>query len=156
MHHLTPPGYIHVASMVSSNRSPRLCPVFSLSLPSPRYRKLAHDKFRGIRDPSLKPNKEERERIEAIVASPSDHLRVEDKDLLWTFQFSLTDNKKALTKFLLSVDWSVEQVRAEGHKAAYNEQAGALCSTRSLEADWSLRDAHYRPAHHRSSWLTSY
>ena len=60
-------------------------------------------------DPNLKPNKEERERIEAMVASPSDHLRIEDKDLLWTFRFSLTDNRKALTKFLLSVDWSVEQ-----------------------------------------------
>eukprot|EP00952_Eustigmatos_sp_NYUAD-ZCMA_P011339 46102-Eustigmatos_ZCMA.PRE.1 len=60
-------------------------------------------------DPNLKPNKEERERIESIVASPSDHLRIEDKDLLWTFRLSLTDNKKALTKFLLSVDWTVEQ-----------------------------------------------
>jgi phosphatidylinositol 3-kinase len=74
-----------------------------------RYRKLAHDKLRGVVDPNLKPNKEERERIESLVASPSDHLRIEDKDLLWTFRFSLTDNKKALTKFLLSVDWSVEQ-----------------------------------------------
>ena len=76
-----------------------------------KYRKLAHDKFRGTgaRDPSLKPNKEERERIEALLASPCDHLHIEDKDLLWTFRYSLTDNKKALTKLLLSVDWSVEQ-----------------------------------------------
>jgi hypothetical protein len=78
------------------------------------------------------------------VASPSDHLRVEDKDLLWTFQFSLTDNKKALTKFLLSVDWSVEQVRAQGHScstcsglACIQQSAGTLCSTGSLAGDWT-------------------
>ena len=57
----------------------------------------------------MKPNKEEREKIEALLASPSDHLRIEEKDLLWTFRHSLTDNRKALTKFLLSVDWSLEQ-----------------------------------------------
>lgn len=34
---------------------------------------------------------------------------MEEKDLLWAFRHSLTDNRKALTKFLLSVDWSVEQ-----------------------------------------------
>ena len=44
-----------------------------------------------------------------IMADPLDHLKMEDKDLLWAFRFSLTDNKKALTKFLLSVDWAVEQ-----------------------------------------------
>jgi phosphatidylinositol 3-kinase len=60
-------------------------------------------------DPNLKPNKEERERIEALLGSPSAHLRMEDKDLLWAFRYSLTDNRKALTKFLLSVDWTVEQ-----------------------------------------------
>ena len=81
-----------------------------------KYRRLAHDKFRGGAagtgggiDVNLKPNKEERERIEALLASPSDHLRIEEKDLLWTFRHSLTDNRKALTKFLLSVDWSLEQ-----------------------------------------------
>ena len=30
------------------------------------------------------------------------------KDLLWRFRFSLVDNRRALTKFLLAVDWSVE------------------------------------------------
>ena len=74
-----------------------------------RYRKLAHDKIRGALNPNLKPNKEERERIEALLGSPSDQLRMEEKDLLWAFRHSLTDNRKALTKFLLSVDWSVEQ-----------------------------------------------
>jgi phosphatidylinositol 3-kinase len=29
-------------------------------------------------------------------------------DILWRFRFSLVDNRKALTKFLLAVDWTVE------------------------------------------------
>ena len=29
-------------------------------------------------------------------------------DLLWKFRFSLVDNRQALTKFLLAVDWTVE------------------------------------------------
>ena len=34
------------------------------------------------------------------------HLRF--PDLLWRFRFSLVDNRRALTKFLLAVDWTVE------------------------------------------------
>lgn len=29
-------------------------------------------------------------------------------DLLWRFRFSLVDNRRALTKFLLAVEWTVE------------------------------------------------
>ena len=39
----------------------------------------------------------------------------DERDLLWKFRHCLTDNKKALTKFLLSVDWSVEQEVAQVH-----------------------------------------
>jgi hypothetical protein len=28
-------------------------------------------------------------------------------DLLWRFRFSLVDNRRALTKFLLAVEWTV-------------------------------------------------
>ncbi|CAM9479394.1 unnamed protein product [Chrysoparadoxa australica] len=75
-----------------------------------KYRRMAHDQLRGLVDPDMKPNKEEREKIDGIIASHSlsDHLRPEDKDLLWQFRYCLTDNKKAVTKFLLSVDWDVE------------------------------------------------
>jgi phosphatidylinositol 3-kinase len=75
-----------------------------------KYRKLAHNILRGLVDPDLKPNREERERIDAVINSHSlgDHLRVEEKDLLWKFRHCLTDNKKALTKFLLSVDWTLD------------------------------------------------
>ena len=73
-----------------------------------KYRTLAHDLIRGLVDPALKPDKVQRERLSAIIESPSHHPTREEKDLLWRFRFSLVDNRRALTKFLLAVDWSVE------------------------------------------------
>ncbi|CAM9241184.1 unnamed protein product, partial [Choristocarpus tenellus] len=75
-----------------------------------KYRKLAHDQLRGLVDLELKPNLDERQRIDAIVSSHAlgDNLKMEEKDLLWRFRYCLTDDKKALTKLLLSVDWGVE------------------------------------------------
>ena len=73
-----------------------------------KYRILAHDLIRGLVDPGLKPDRVQRSRLERIVGSPSYHLSTEEKDLLWRFRFSLVDNRRALTKFLLAVDWSVE------------------------------------------------
>jgi len=73
-----------------------------------KYRILAHHLLRGLVDPGLKPDRAQRHRLERIVSSPSYHLSTEEKDLLWRFRFSLVDNRRALTKFLLAVDWSVE------------------------------------------------
>ena len=73
-----------------------------------KYRILAHDMLRGLVDPGLKPDRVQRGRLERIVGSPSYHLSTEEKDLLWRFRFSLVDNRRALTKFLLAVDWTVE------------------------------------------------
>lgn len=73
-----------------------------------KYRTLAHDLLRGLVDPALKPNKEQRSRLAHIIDSPSHHPTREEKDLLWRFRFSLVDNRRALTKFLLAVDWTVE------------------------------------------------
>lgn len=73
-----------------------------------KYRTLAHDLIRGLVDPALKPDREQRARLASIIASPSHHLTTEEKDLLWRFRFSLVDNRRALTKFLLAVDWTVE------------------------------------------------
>jgi phosphatidylinositol 3-kinase len=42
------------------------------------------------------------------VSSPSYHLSTEEKDLLRRFRFSLVDERRALTKFLLAVYWTVE------------------------------------------------
>ncbi|GLD92891.1 hypothetical protein PINS_up001470 [Pythium insidiosum] len=73
-----------------------------------KYRKLARDILRGSIDPNLKPSRDEKARIEELLAMPTDSLRNEDKDLLWKFRYTLTDNKKAVVKFLLSVDWNDE------------------------------------------------
>ncbi len=80
-----------------------------------KYRKLAHSLIRGTSDPNLKPNRDERQLIDAIINSPAlgDHLRMEEKDLLWKFRYALMDNPKALTKFLLSVDWDMESEVAQ-------------------------------------------
>lgn len=73
-----------------------------------KYRTLAHDLLRGLVDPALKPDREQRDRLAAIIDSPSHHPTREEKDLLWRFRFSLVDDRRALTKFLLAVDWTVE------------------------------------------------
>jgi len=73
-----------------------------------KYRTLAHDLLRGLVDPALKPDRKQREKLAAIIESPSYHPTREEKDLLWRFRFSLVDNRKALTKFLLAVDWTVD------------------------------------------------
>ena len=73
-----------------------------------KYRTLAHDLLRGLVDPALKPDREQRAKLDAIIDSPSHHPTREEKDLLWRFRFSLVDNRRALTKFLLAVDWTVD------------------------------------------------
>lgn len=73
-----------------------------------KYRRLARDILRGSIDPNLKPSRDEKARIEQLLVTPTDNLKNEDKDLLWKFRYTLTDNKKALVKFLLSVDWKDE------------------------------------------------
>ncbi|KAL7569147.1 hypothetical protein ACA910_016976 [Epithemia clementina (nom. ined.)] len=73
-----------------------------------KYRTLAHDLLRGLVDPALKPDREQRVKLDAIIDSPSHHPTREEKDLLWRFRFSLVDNRRALTKFLLAVDWTVD------------------------------------------------
>jgi phosphatidylinositol 3-kinase len=73
-----------------------------------KYRALAHDLLRGLVDPALKPDRGQRDRLASIIDSTSHHLSREEKDLLWRFRFSLVDNRRALTKFLLAVDWTVD------------------------------------------------
>ena len=73
-----------------------------------KYRTLQHELIRGLVDPALKPDASERSRLNAIINGTSQHLTREEKDLLWRFRFSLVDNSRALTKFLLAVEWTVE------------------------------------------------
>jgi phosphatidylinositol 3-kinase len=73
-----------------------------------KYRTLQHELIRGLVDPALKPNAEERSTLNAIISGTRQHLTSQEKDLLWKFRFSLVDNRQALTKFLLAVEWTVE------------------------------------------------
>ncbi|KAF0683692.1 Aste57867_24254 [Aphanomyces stellatus] len=70
-----------------------------------KYRKLARDILRGSIDPNLKPSREEKFAIEALLSSSKDHLKNDEKDLLWKFRYTLVENRRAIVKFLLSVDW---------------------------------------------------
>jgi phosphatidylinositol 3-kinase len=77
-----------------------------------QYRCLAHDMLpRGTSDPNIKPNLQDKENLERIVQDVrSQMLSSEDMDLLYKFRYTLTENKKALTKFLLSVIWTPSEV----------------------------------------------
>jgi phosphatidylinositol 3-kinase len=82
-----------------------------LDAPNPveaKHRKLTRDMLRGLIDPNLKPNIEERAKLEQVIEAPGYDLTNEQKDLLWRFRYSLTDNKQALTKFIMCVDWNEE------------------------------------------------
>nr|CAB3482560.1 unnamed protein product [Digitaria exilis] len=72
--------------------------------------KLARSLTRGIVDRDLKPSSNERKLLQTIIKFPPTRtLEVDEKQLVWKFRFSLMSEKKALTKFVRSVDWSDNQ-----------------------------------------------
>ncbi|XP_010234573.1 phosphatidylinositol 3-kinase, root isoform isoform X2 [Brachypodium distachyon] len=71
---------------------------------------LARSLARGMIDRNMKPSSNERKLIQTILKYPPTHsLSLDEKQLLWKFRFSLMSEKKALAKFLLSVEWSDTQ-----------------------------------------------
>lgn len=77
------------------------------NLAEKQYRSLAHDKIRGAADPKIKPNLQEKEKLDRLIQMAADTLSEDDKDLLYKFRYALTDNKRALVKLLLSINWNV-------------------------------------------------
>jgi len=73
-------------------------------------RKLNFNARRGntLLDASVKPNLSERDRLERVVQAVVGSLTSDEMDLLYKFRYSLTENKKALNKFLLAVNWDEE------------------------------------------------
>lgn len=72
--------------------------------------KLARMLSRTVIDRDLKPNSKERKDIANILQRPwTDYVETCDWQLLWRFRFSLTADRRALTKFLRCVDWSDAQ-----------------------------------------------
>ena len=60
----------------------------------------------------MKPNKAEREQLDEILATPlrltGQKLTSEESNTLWKFRGVLLNNKKALTRFVVCVDWEDE------------------------------------------------
>lgn len=78
------------------------------------HRRMNHNVLRGKFDVHIKPNLREKEAIDAIIQAPANRsMSYEDMDLLYRFRYSLTDNKKALTKFLMAIDFTNELEVAE-------------------------------------------
>lgn len=55
------------------------------------YHRLAHDNIRGrgTTDITLKPNLQEKEKLDRILKTPGDHIRADDKDLMFRFRYRL-------------------------------------------------------------------
>jgi len=81
-----------------------------------KHRRLVRSQHRhGILDKDLKPNAKVRDELNVIMSySPTHNLLPEEKDLVWKFRYHLTRDKRALTKFVKSVNW---QDQAESRQA---------------------------------------
>jgi phosphatidylinositol 3-kinase len=104
---LVPPGNtLHIADA-------ELCIDSPVEL---KHRKLTRSLHRAVVDRNLQPDSAERRLIHILLKAPWDwadltgvKMNAEDKQLLWRYRFALTKEAKALTKCLISVDWSDEQ-----------------------------------------------
>lgn len=72
-----------------------------------KHRRLVRSQHRhGILDKDLRPNSKVRDELNLIMSySPIHVLTPEEKDLVWKFRYHLTKDKRALTKFVKSVNW---------------------------------------------------
>jgi len=78
-----------------------------------KHHRLARSARTGLSERDLKPNPETRNRLTYILSTPvTQILTSEELDLIWRFRYYLANNKKALSKFVKCVKWSVE-VEAE-------------------------------------------
>ena len=71
-----------------------------------KHRRLIRSHRTGIMDRDLKPNPKNRDELNNILSyEPTQDLSAEEKDLVWRFRYYLTREKRALTKFVKSVNW---------------------------------------------------
>lgn len=71
-----------------------------------KHRRLVRSHRTGVMDRDLKPNAKVRDELNSIMAySPTHVISSEEKDLVWKFRHHLTKDKRALTKFVKSVNW---------------------------------------------------
>ncbi|XP_066993314.2 phosphatidylinositol 3-kinase catalytic subunit type 3 isoform X2 [Anabrus simplex] len=73
-----------------------------------KHHKLARSLRSGVSDKDAKPNASMRDTLHAIVAyPPTKQLTTEEQDFVWKYRFYLSNQKKALTKFLKCVNWKL-------------------------------------------------
>ena len=71
-----------------------------------KHRRLVRNHRTGVLDRDLKPNAKIRDELNIIMSyGPTQELNGEEKDLVWKFRHHLTRDKRALTKFVKSVNW---------------------------------------------------
>ena len=71
-----------------------------------KHRRLVRSHRTGVLDRDLRPNAKIRDELNTIMEyGPTQDLNAEEKDLIWKFRHHLTREKKALTKFVKSVNW---------------------------------------------------
>ncbi|XP_038646702.1 phosphatidylinositol 3-kinase catalytic subunit type 3 [Scyliorhinus canicula] len=75
-----------------------------------KHHKLARSLRSGPSDHDLKPNAATRDQLNIILNyPPTKLLSSEEQDLVWKFRYYLTNQEKALTKFLKCVNWDLAQ-----------------------------------------------
>ncbi|VDO23553.1 unnamed protein product [Haemonchus placei] len=80
----------------------------------------------GAMDKQLKPNKQTKDRLETIIRLPSSQsLTREQRDLVWKFRYFLQADRRALNKFLRSVNW--DQPGEEQHALALLNVYSSKC-----------------------------
>lgn len=75
-----------------------------------KHHKLARATRVGLADKDAKPTAEQKNTLDNIIFHypPTSGLNSDEKDLLWKYRFYLKREKKALIKFLQSVNWEIE------------------------------------------------
>ncbi|KAF2434393.1 phosphatidylinositol 3-kinase catalytic subunit [Tothia fuscella] len=72
-----------------------------------KHRRLLRSHRLGVVDRDLKPNAAMRDALQRILSyGPLHQMSEPDKDAVWKFRHHLTREKKSLTKFLKSVNWT--------------------------------------------------
>lgn len=74
-----------------------------------KHRRLIRSHRTGFMDRDLKPNPKNRDELNLVLSyEPTQSLTAEEKDIVWRFRYYLTREKRALTKFVKSVNWRDE------------------------------------------------
>lgn len=86
------------------------CELLQENLVESKHHRLTRSVRSGTISRDLKPNAEKRDLLNKLVSyPPTTTLSSAEKDMLWKFRFYLSNQKKALTKFLKCVDWNQVQ-----------------------------------------------